>query len=64
MKKSEKDAKKKLHGHAGVTMGSEGEHVAVTNRRGGGIQYNEGQAIKQGFGSGIRDIASHLRKKK
>jgi hypothetical protein len=37
--------------------------VPVVTRKGGGLQYNEGQAVKQGFGSGIRDMLAGRKKK-
>ncbi len=58
VKKSEKQAKEALRRHPQVL---DTDHVAVVSRKGGGLQYNQGQAVKQGFGSGIRDA---LRKKK
>ena len=61
MKKSEKDAKQALRKHPHVL---ESDHVSVVTRKGGGMQYNQGQAVKQGFGSGLKDIAAALRSKK
>jgi hypothetical protein len=61
VKRSEKQAKEALRKHPQVLAT---DHVAVVTRKGGGLQYNEGQAVKQKFGSGLRDIAASLKKKK
>jgi len=61
MKKSEKEAREKLRKSA-HTLDS--DHVSVVSRKGTRMEYNEGQAVKQKFGSGLRDIAAHLKKKK
>ncbi len=61
MKKSEREAKEALRKSAHVL---ESDHVSKVTRKGGGMEYNQGQAVKQGFGSGLRDIAAHLKKKK
>lgn len=61
MKRSEKQAKEALRRHPQVL---DTDHVTVVSRRGGGMQYNQGQAVKQKFGSGLRDIAASLKKKK
>lgn len=53
MNKREKAAKEALRRHPQVL---ETDHVTVVHRKGGGMQYNQGQAVKQGFGSGIKDI--------
>lgn len=60
MKKSEKQAKEALRKHPQVL---DTDHVTVVTRKGGGMQYNQGQAVKQKAGSGLRDIASFLKKK-
>lgn len=59
MKKSEKAAREALRRHEGSVM--KGDHVPVVTRRGGGLQYNQGQAVKQGFGSGLKDIMAARR---
>lgn len=61
MKKSEKAAKDKLRNHPGVF---ENDMVTRVTRKGTRMEYNEGQAVKQKFGSGLRDIAASLKKKK
>jgi hypothetical protein len=61
VKKSEKAAKEGLRRHPHAL---ESDHVSVTTRKGGGLQYNQGQAVKQGFGSGLKDIAAALKPKK
>lgn len=61
MKKSERQAKEALRNHP---QALDTDHVTVVTRRGGGMQYNQGQAVKQGFGSGLKDIAASLKKKK
>ena len=58
MKKSERQAKEALRKHPQVL---DTDHVAVVTRKGGGMQYNQGQAVKQKTGSGLRDIVAHLR---
>lgn len=59
MKDSEKKAKEKLK----RKDLSDIDHVPVINRKGGRIEYNDGQSVSQGFGSGLRDIAKAMRKK-
>lgn len=61
MKKSEKAAKDALRNHPAV---ADVDHVAVVNRKGARLEYNQGQAVKQKTGSGLRDIAGYLRGKK
>jgi hypothetical protein len=61
VKKSEKAARAALRQHQGVIEKS--DHVPVVTRKGGGLQYNEGQAVKQGFGSGLKDILASRKKK-
>jgi len=62
MKKSEKRAKEALRNvHRHDVNGVAPDHVPVVTRRGGGMQYNEGQAVSQGLGSGIRDIMAARR---
>lgn len=58
MKKSEKEAKDKLRNHQGIY---EVGHVARVTKKGVSMEPNQGQAVKQKFGSGLRDIAAHLR---
>ena len=53
MKKSEREAKAKLRNHEAIAAQ---DHVPVVTRKGAGMAYNQGQAVKQGFGSGIKDI--------
>lgn len=60
MKKSEKQAKEALRKHPQVL---DTDHVIKVNRKGGGMEYNQGQSVKQGFGSGIRDILGSRKKK-
>lgn len=60
MKKSEKQAKEALRKHP---QALDTDHVAVVTRKGGGLQYNQGQAVKQGFGSGLKDIIASRKKK-
>jgi len=54
VKKSEKLAKERLRQVTGRS--GDMDRVVVVTKRGGGIQYNEGQAVSQGFGSGLKDI--------
>lgn len=61
MKKSEKEAKDKLRRS---THSLDSDHVTVVNRKGARLEYNEGQAVKQKFGSGVKDIVGFLSKKK
>jgi hypothetical protein len=59
MKKNEKLAKEALRQHPGIAAT---DHVAIVTRKGVRMEYTEGQAVKQGFGSGgLFDV---LRKKK
>lgn len=60
MKKSEKAAKEALRNHPGVF---EVGHVARVTKKGTRLEYNQGQAVKQGFGSGLRDILGSRKKK-
>ena len=60
MKKSEKQAKAALRNHP---QALQTDHVTVVTKKGAGMQYNQGQAVKQGFGSGIRDILASRKKK-
>lgn len=59
MKKSEKQAKEALRQVAGRR--GDLDNVIVVTKKGARFEGNQGQAVKQGFGSGIRDA---LRKKK
>jgi hypothetical protein len=61
VKKSERQAKEALRKHP---QALDTDHVAVVSRKGGGMQYNQGQSVKQGFGSGLKDIAASLKKKR
>jgi hypothetical protein len=61
VKKSEKLAKDALRRHP---QALETDHVIKVTRKGAGMEYNQGQSVKQGFGSGLRDIAASLKKKK
>lgn len=60
MKKSEKAAKEALRNHPGVFSL---DHVAQVTRKGTRLEPNMGQAVKQGFGSGIKDILASRKKK-
>lgn len=60
MKKSEKQAKEALRKHP---QALNTDHVAVVTRKGARLEYNQGQAVKQKTGSGLRDIVAHLRGK-
>ena len=60
MKKSEKQAKEALRNHPQVQAT---DHVIRVTKKGAGMEYNQGQAIKQGFGSGIKDILASRKKK-
>lgn len=62
MKKSEKEARERLRRSEGVQLN--GDHVPVVTRKGGGLQYNQGQAVPQGFGSGLKDALGLFKKKK
>lgn len=53
MKKSEKEAKKRFRD---LPHHLDSDVVPVVTRKGCRMDYNEGQAVSQGFGSGIRDI--------
>lgn len=64
MKKSEKRAKEALRNNHKVNGNEMLDHVVVVGKRGAHIEYNQGQAVKQKFGSGLRDAANHLRGKK
>ncbi len=61
MKKSAKEARERLWRMEGPVM--KGDHVPVVTKKGGGLQYNQGQSVSQGFGSGIRDMLSGRKKK-
>lgn len=61
VKKSEKQAKEKLRQVSGRS--GDLDNVVVVTRKGARIEGNQGQAVKQGFGSGLKDILA-LRKKK
>lgn len=61
MKKSEKAAREALRRHEGVQM--KGDHVPVVTRKGARLEYNQGQSVSQGFGSGIRDMLAGRKKK-
>lgn len=60
MKKSEKQAKEALRNHP---QALKTDHVIAVTKKGAGMQYNQGQAVKQGFGSGLRDILSSRKSK-
>jgi hypothetical protein len=60
VKKSEKAAKEALRRHP---QSLQTDHVVVTTRKGARMDYNQGQAVKQGFGSGLRDILGSRKKK-
>lgn len=60
MKKSEKQAKEALRNHPQVQAT---DHVIRVTKKGASMEYNRGQAVKQGFGSGLRDILSSKKKK-
>lgn len=61
MKKSEKQAKDALRNHPQIQAT---DHVIVVGKRGARMDYNQGQAVKQKTGSGLRDIAAFLKPKK
>jgi hypothetical protein len=60
VKKSEREAKEKLRNHPQVQAT---DHVIQVTKKGAGMEYNQGQAVKQGFGSGIRDALAARKKK-
>jgi hypothetical protein len=60
LKKSEKQAKERLRNHPAI---ADIDHVAVVTKKGARLEYNQGQAVKQGFGSGLRDILGSRKKK-
>lgn len=60
MKKSEKAAKAALRNHPQVQAT---DHVIKVTKKGAGMEYNQGQAVSQGFGSGIRDALASRKKK-
>ncbi len=60
MKKSEREAKKKLRNHEAIAAQ---DHVPVVTRKGARMEYNVGQSVSQGFGSGLRDILGSRKKK-
>jgi hypothetical protein len=60
VKKSEREAKNKLRNHENIAAA---DHVPVVTRKGTRMEYNVGQSVKQGFGSGIRDIIASRKKK-
>jgi hypothetical protein len=60
VKKSEKAAKEALRNHPQVQAT---DHVIRVTKKGAGMEYNQGQSIKQGFGSGIRDALAARKKK-
>jgi len=61
VKKSEKAAKEALRNHP---QALKTDHVIAVTKKGAGMQYNQGQAVKQAPGSGLRDIVSFLKPKK
>jgi hypothetical protein len=61
VKASEKRAKEALRNNHKVNGNEQLDHVVVVGKRGAHIEYNQGQAVKQKRGSGLRDIAAHLR---
>jgi hypothetical protein len=62
VKKSEKEAKEKLRNHGKLML--ETGVVPVVTRKGVRIEGQQGQAVKQKFGSGLKDIAASLKKKR
>jgi hypothetical protein len=58
VKKSEKQAKEALRNHP---QALKTDHVIQVGKKGAGMQYNQGQAVKQAKGSGLKDIAAFLR---
>jgi hypothetical protein len=58
VKKSEKLAKEALRNHKNINRA---DHVAVVTRKGTRMEYQQGQAVSQGFGSGIKDIMAARR---
>lgn len=61
VKKSEREAKERLRNHEGLA----GDNMVTrVTRKGASIEFNEGQSIKQGFGSGIKDILAARAAKK
>lgn len=61
MKKSEKAAKEALRQVAGRR--GDLDNVIRVTRKGAGFEGNQGQAVSQGFGSGIKDMLSGRKKK-
>lgn len=61
VKRSEKDAKEQLRQVAGRR--GDLDNVVVVTRKGAHIEGNQGQAVKQGLGSGIRDIIASRKKR-
>jgi hypothetical protein len=63
VKKSEKEAKDRIRGQfAGQVLNN--DQINVVTRKGARTERNEGQAVKQKFGSGLKDIAASLKKKR
>jgi hypothetical protein len=62
VKKSEKAAKERLRQVNG--RNGDLDTVTVVTRRGAHMEGNQGQAVSQGFGSGIRDMLSGRKKGK
>lgn len=62
MKKSEKQAKEALRQVTG--RNGDMDRVTVVTKKGAHIEGNQGQSVKQGFGSGLKDIAAALKPKK
>lgn len=61
MKRSEKEAKEALRQVAGRR--GDLDNVIRVTKKGAGFEANQGQAVKQGFGSGIRDMLAGRKKK-
>lgn len=38
-----------------------GDHVVVVTKKGARMEYNQGQSVKQGAGSGLKDIAAAIK---
>ncbi len=58
MNKREKAARDALRNHPQVQAT---DHVIKVTKRGARMEYNEGQAIKQKPGQGLKDIVSFLK---
>jgi hypothetical protein len=62
VKKSEREAKEALRQVAGRR--GDLDNVIRVTKKGAGFEGNQGQAVPQGFGSGIKDLLSGIGKKK